>query len=159
MIRLLRCNPTLHYHAVHKGVTGWDSELPISSSRKFPISTNDIDCTTSPQKLMACNAMSNHKENRIRGIGVQIGLEDACAYEKLGFNPLAPNATAAQKQEAALHHVITTSRGISPVWRNLTKLRNIWGGRPDHTEGDSDRRRCEDRACVWYGWCYTEQCE
>ena len=66
----------------------------------------------------------------IRGIGVQIGLEDACAHEKLGFNPLAPNATAEQKQMAALYHVITTSRGISPVWRNLTKLRDWWGDGP-----------------------------
>ncbi|KAF7508109.1 hypothetical protein GJ744_009550 [Endocarpon pusillum] len=66
----------------------------------------------------------------IRGIGVQIGLEDACAHEKLGFNPLAPNATAEQQQMAALYHVITTSRGISPVWRNLTKLRDWWGDRP-----------------------------
>lgn len=66
----------------------------------------------------------------IRGIGVQIGLEGACAHEKLGFNALAPNATATQKQQAALYHVITTSRGISPVWRNLTKLRDIWGDAP-----------------------------
>lgn len=66
----------------------------------------------------------------IRGIGVQIGLEDSCAHEKLGFNPLAPNATAEQKQTAALYHVITTSRGISPVWRNLTKLREFWGDGP-----------------------------
>jgi lactate 2-monooxygenase len=66
----------------------------------------------------------------IKGIGVQIGLEDACAHEKLGFNPLAPNATDEQKQMAALYHVITTSRGISPVWRNLTKLRDFWGDGP-----------------------------
>ena len=66
----------------------------------------------------------------IRGIGVQIGLEDACAHEKLGFNPLGPNATAEQKQMASLYHVVTTSRGISPVWRNLTKLREFWGDGP-----------------------------
>ncbi len=66
----------------------------------------------------------------IQGIGVQIGLEDACAHEKLGFNPLAPNATAEQKQMASLYHVITTSRGISPVWRNLTELREFWGDGP-----------------------------
>ena len=66
----------------------------------------------------------------IQGIGVQIGLEDACAHEKLGFNALAPNATAEQKQEAALYHVITTSRGISPVWEKLAMLREIWGSGP-----------------------------
>lgn len=66
----------------------------------------------------------------IRGIGVQIGLEDPIAHQKLGFNPLAPNATAEQKRMAALYHVITTSRGISPVWRNLTQIRDIWGDNP-----------------------------
>lgn len=66
----------------------------------------------------------------IRGIGVQIGLEDPVAHEKLGFNPLAPNATADQKRMAALYHVITTSRGISPIWNNLTQLREIWGDGP-----------------------------
>lgn len=71
----------------------------------------------------------------IRGIGVQIGLEDACAHEKLGFNPLAPNATADQKQQAALYHVITTSRGISPVWGKLSMLRAIWGDGPIMLKG------------------------
>lgn len=66
----------------------------------------------------------------IKGIGVQIGLEDPVAHEKLGFNPLAPNATDEQKQMAALYHVVTTSRGVSPVWRNLTQLREIWGDAP-----------------------------
>ncbi|KAL8738368.1 MAG: hypothetical protein Q9181_000839 [Wetmoreana brouardii] len=66
----------------------------------------------------------------INGIGVQIGLEDACAHEKLGFNALAPNATAEQKQMAALYHVVTTSRGVSPVWRDLHKLRDFWGNGP-----------------------------
>ncbi|KPM37857.1 hypothetical protein AK830_g8706 [Neonectria ditissima] len=66
----------------------------------------------------------------IQGIGVQIGLEDACAHEKLGFNPLSPNATAEQKQTAALYHVITTSRGVSPIWENLPKLREAWGDGP-----------------------------
>jgi isopentenyl diphosphate isomerase/L-lactate dehydrogenase-like FMN-dependent dehydrogenase len=66
----------------------------------------------------------------IKGIGVQIGLEDACAHEKLGFNPLAQNATDEQKQMAALYHVITTSRGISPVWERLPTLRKIWGDGP-----------------------------
>ena len=66
----------------------------------------------------------------IKGVGVQIGLEDACAHEKLGFNPLAANSTAEQKQMAALYHVITTSRGLSPVWGNLTKLRDWWGDGP-----------------------------
>jgi isopentenyl diphosphate isomerase/L-lactate dehydrogenase-like FMN-dependent dehydrogenase len=66
----------------------------------------------------------------IHGVGVQIGLEDACAHEKLGFNPLAPNATAEQKQMASLYHVITTSRGISPIWENLPKLKEAWGDGP-----------------------------
>ncbi|KAF1817148.1 FMN-dependent alpha-hydroxy acid dehydrogenase [Eremomyces bilateralis CBS 781.70] len=66
----------------------------------------------------------------IRGIGVQIGLEDACAHEKLGFNPLSPNATDEQKQMAALYHVISTSRGVSPIWENLPKLREFWGKGP-----------------------------
>ncbi|KAH7322419.1 FMN-dependent alpha-hydroxy acid dehydrogenase [Stachybotrys elegans] len=66
----------------------------------------------------------------IRGYGVQIGLEDEVAHEKLGFNPLAPNATEEQKMMAALYHVITTSRGISPVWENLPKLREMWGDKP-----------------------------
>lgn len=66
----------------------------------------------------------------IRGSGVQIGLEDPVAHKKLGFNPLAPNATAEQKQTAALYHVISTSRGISPVWENLPLLREAWGDGP-----------------------------
>jgi isopentenyl diphosphate isomerase/L-lactate dehydrogenase-like FMN-dependent dehydrogenase len=45
----------------------------------------------------------------IDGIGVQIGLEDGVAHQKLGFDPLAANATAEQKQTAALYHTITTS--------------------------------------------------
>ena len=43
----------------------------------------------------------------IRGIGVQIGLEDACAHEKLGFDPLAPNATAETEADGGIiscHH-------------------------------------------------------
>lgn len=66
----------------------------------------------------------------INGVGVQIGLEDPVAHEKLGFNPLAANATAEQRQKAALYHTITTSRGISPVWENVWKLREIWGDAP-----------------------------
>ncbi|KAF2655830.1 FMN-dependent alpha-hydroxy acid dehydrogenase [Lophiostoma macrostomum CBS 122681] len=66
----------------------------------------------------------------IEGVGVQIGLEDPVAHEKLGFNPLASNATMEQKQMAALYHTITTSRGISPVWENLWKLREVWGDSP-----------------------------
>lgn len=64
----------------------------------------------------------------IQGVGVQIGLEDKCAHEKLGFNPLAANATEEQKQMAALYHVITTSRGLSPVWERLPMLREMWSG-------------------------------
>lgn len=66
----------------------------------------------------------------INGVGVQIGLEDPVAHKKLGFNPLSPNATGLQKQTAALYHVITTSRGVSPVWENLYKLREWWGDGP-----------------------------
>lgn len=66
----------------------------------------------------------------LRGIGVQIGLEDPVAHQKLGFNPLAPNVTAEQKHMAALYHVITTSRGISPVWDRLPFLREAWGDGP-----------------------------
>ncbi|CAI6341045.1 unnamed protein product [Periconia digitata] len=64
------------------------------------------------------------------GVGVQIGLEDPVAHEQLGFNALAPNATAEQLQMASLYHVIVTSRGISPVWENLWKLREVWGDKP-----------------------------
>ncbi|KAF2025619.1 FMN-dependent alpha-hydroxy acid dehydrogenase [Setomelanomma holmii] len=66
----------------------------------------------------------------IDGVGVQIGLEDPVAHQKLGFNPLATNATAEQRKMAALYHTITTSRGISPVWDNLWKLREVWGDAP-----------------------------
>lgn len=64
------------------------------------------------------------------GVGVQIGLEDPVAHQKLGFNPLSANATIEQKQTAALYHTITTSRGMSPVWSNLWKLREVWGDAP-----------------------------
>jgi lactate 2-monooxygenase len=66
----------------------------------------------------------------IHGVGVQIGLEDPVAHQKLGFDPLAANATAEQKQTAALYHTIVTSRGISPVWENIWKLREVWGDKP-----------------------------
>jgi lactate 2-monooxygenase len=66
----------------------------------------------------------------IKGIGTQIGLEDECAHAKLGFNPLSPDATAEQKMLASLYHVVTTSRGISPTWANLSKLREWWGDGP-----------------------------
>ncbi|KAJ4351277.1 uncharacterized protein N0V89_006616 [Didymosphaeria variabile] len=66
----------------------------------------------------------------INGVGVQIGLEDPVAHEKLGFDPLAKNATEEQKQMAALYHTIVTSRGVSPVWENVGKLREIWGDAP-----------------------------
>jgi lactate 2-monooxygenase len=66
----------------------------------------------------------------LEGVGVQIDLEDPVAHQKLGFNPLATNATAEQKRTAALYHTITTSRGVSPVWENLWKLREIWGDAP-----------------------------
>ncbi|KAF1938253.1 FMN-dependent alpha-hydroxy acid dehydrogenase [Clathrospora elynae] len=61
------------------------------------------------------------------GVGVQIGLEDPVAHQKLGFDALAANATAEQKQNAALYHTITTLRGVSPVWENLWRLREVWG--------------------------------
>ncbi|KAF2798034.1 FMN-linked oxidoreductase, partial [Melanomma pulvis-pyrius CBS 109.77] len=66
----------------------------------------------------------------IDGVGVQIGLEDAVAQRKLGFDATAANATAEQKRLAALYHVVTTSRGVSPVWRNVSKLREVWGDAP-----------------------------
>lgn len=66
----------------------------------------------------------------IDGVGVQIGLEDPVAQRKLGFNALAANATQEQKRLAALYHVVTTSRGVSPVWRNVSKLREVWGDAP-----------------------------
>ena len=66
----------------------------------------------------------------INGVGVQIGLEDPVAHQKLGFDPLAANATAEQKRTAALYHTIVTSRGISPVWENIWKLREVWGDKP-----------------------------
>lgn len=66
----------------------------------------------------------------IDGVGVQIGLEDPVAHKKLGFDATALNATAEQKRMAALYHTITTSRGVSPVWENLWKLREVWGDAP-----------------------------
>lgn len=66
----------------------------------------------------------------IKGIGIQIGLEDAYAHSQLGFDPLAPDATAEQKKVASLYHVVTTSRGISPKWEDLAKLRTWWGDGP-----------------------------
>jgi lactate 2-monooxygenase len=66
----------------------------------------------------------------LHGIGTQIGLEDECAHAKLGFNPLAPDATTEQKELASLYHVVTTSRGVSPTWKNLRKLREWWGDKP-----------------------------
>lgn len=66
----------------------------------------------------------------IHGVGVQIGLEDACAHEKLGYDPLAPGASAEQKRNASLYHVITTSRGVSPTWEKLAWLRETWGEGP-----------------------------
>lgn len=66
----------------------------------------------------------------IKGIGTQIGLEDSYAHSQLGFNPLDPSATAEQKKLASLYHVITTSRGVSPKWEDLKKLRQWWGNKP-----------------------------
>lgn len=84
----------------------------------------------------------------INGVGVQIGLEDPVAHEKLGFNPLATNATEEQKQMAALYHTIVTSRGVSPVWENLPWLRSVWGEGPIVLKGV---QRVEDalRAVEW----------
>jgi lactate 2-monooxygenase len=63
-------------------------------------------------------------------VGVQIGLEDPVAYQKLAFDPLAANATAEQKRTAALYHAVVTSRGNSPVWENIRKLREVRGEKP-----------------------------
>jgi lactate 2-monooxygenase len=68
-------------------------------------------------------------------VGVQIGLEDPVAYQKLAFDPLAANATAEQKRTAALYHAVVTSRGNSPVWENIWKLREVWGDKPIVLEG------------------------
>jgi lactate 2-monooxygenase len=66
----------------------------------------------------------------IRGIGVQLGLEDEVAHKKLGFNPLAASATKQQKEMAAMYHVLNTSRGVSPTWSRLKVLRELWGPKP-----------------------------
>lgn len=66
----------------------------------------------------------------INSIGTQIGLEDSYTHSQLGFDPLAEGATLEQKKLASLYHVVTTSRGISPRWENLKKLREWWGDGP-----------------------------
>lgn len=66
----------------------------------------------------------------INGIGTAIGLEDKIAQQSLGFSALDRSATAEQKMMASLYHVVTTSRGVSPVWENLKKLRDWWGDKP-----------------------------
>ena len=66
----------------------------------------------------------------VQGIGTQIGLEDKCAHEKLGFDALAPGSTQEQKAIASLFHVLSTTRGISPRWENLKLLRELWGEKP-----------------------------
>ena len=62
----------------------------------------------------------------IEGQGVQIGLEDEVAHEKLGFDASRGNASAEERTMAALYHTITTSRGVSPVWGRLGWLREVW---------------------------------
>jgi lactate 2-monooxygenase len=79
----------------------------------------------------------------IKGVGVQIGLEDPVAHEKLGFDATAANATAEERQMAALYHVVTTSRGVSPVWENLAMLREIWGDGPILLKGIQKREDAE----------------
>jgi lactate 2-monooxygenase len=66
----------------------------------------------------------------INGMGTSIGLEDETAQHKLGFNSLASGATAEQKTTASLYHVVTTSAGVSPLWKNLHLLREWWGNKP-----------------------------
>ncbi|KAF2452050.1 FMN-dependent alpha-hydroxy acid dehydrogenase [Karstenula rhodostoma CBS 690.94] len=79
----------------------------------------------------------------IGGVGVQIGLEDPVAHEKLGFDALAANATEEQKQMAALYHTIVSSRGVSPVWENVGKLREIWADGPIVLKGVQSREDAE----------------
>jgi isopentenyl diphosphate isomerase/L-lactate dehydrogenase-like FMN-dependent dehydrogenase len=66
----------------------------------------------------------------INGIGTSLGLEDPVAQRQLGFDATAPGATDEQKKLANLYHVVTTSRGVSPTWENLHKLRSWWGDGP-----------------------------
>lgn len=66
----------------------------------------------------------------IEGICTSLGLEDPVAQRKLGFNATTPGAAEEQKKLASLYHVVTTSRGVSPTWENLHKLRSWWGDRP-----------------------------
>jgi len=66
----------------------------------------------------------------INGIGTSLGLEDPVAQQHLGFDATAPSATEEQKKLANLYHVVTTSRGVSPTWENLHKLRTWWGDSP-----------------------------
>lgn len=66
----------------------------------------------------------------IEGVGTSVGLEDPVAQRQLGFDATEKGATEEQKKMANLYHVITTSRGVSPRWENLHKLRSWWGDRP-----------------------------
>ncbi|TVY93604.1 putative lactate 2-monooxygenase [Lachnellula willkommii] len=66
----------------------------------------------------------------IDGLGTTLGLEDPVAQRQLGFDATQKRATKEQKQMAKLYHVVSTSRGVSPRWENLHKLRAWWGKGP-----------------------------
>lgn len=66
----------------------------------------------------------------IDGLGTALGLEDPVAQSQLGFDATQKMATKEQKKMANLYHVVSTSRGVSPRWENLHKLRTWWGRGP-----------------------------
>jgi hypothetical protein len=87
----------------------------------------------------------------IKGIGMQIGLVDPTAHQKLAFNnALAPDETNKQNQLGALYHVVTTSRSVSPVWRPHTTA-SLVGERPNLVERNTKSRGCDDGGEVWDG--------
>ncbi|KAI9743770.1 MAG: hypothetical protein M1818_002503 [Claussenomyces sp. TS43310] len=66
----------------------------------------------------------------IDGVGTSVGLEDPVAQRQLGYKVTDKMVTEEQIKMASLYHVITTSRGVSPRWENLCKLRSWWGEGP-----------------------------
>jgi lactate 2-monooxygenase len=86
----------------------------------------------------------------INGVGVQIGLEDPVAHQKLGFNPLANNATV------PYHHYI--KRNQSSLGECVQTERNL-GRFADRAQGRAERGRREAGGAVWTGWSDCEQCK
>lgn len=66
----------------------------------------------------------------IKGIGTSLGLEDPVAQRQLGYKVTDEGVSEAQIQMANLYHIVATSRGLSPKWENLHKLRSWWGDGP-----------------------------